>query len=91
MMVLLKKMGSFMEPGEKIMHGEALLGRPKSAMENKNESGAKSPVNNYEGVNNSYGTFEISGLELEARISKLEKVIAGMKAKHGNRFEEKNH
>ncbi|KAK9268706.1 hypothetical protein L1049_000467 [Liquidambar formosana] len=81
-----RKMELATGPAENIMRSEASMGSDR-AMRDKNDREARSPVyntvsnNNYEGVNDSSGTVEIPGLELEARISKLEKVFSDLKTR----------
>ncbi|KAK9269289.1 hypothetical protein L1049_001059 [Liquidambar formosana] len=86
--VMIREEKFLMEPVEKIMQSEALVGGAEKATEDANENQAKSPVNDtlnindYNGASSSCGTTEVPGRELEARISNLEKVTARLRTKH---------
>lgn len=79
---------------DKNMQSEPLVGESKRAMEEWSESKEGSPEYNVEGLNGNEGessrscTFELPGSNLEARISKLEKLVSKLKeARGGNKFE----
>ncbi|GMY31357.1 serine/threonine-protein phosphatase 7 long form like [Fagus crenata] len=89
-----RKIESLVEPVGNIMQGEVVIGNAEGSMEDANASKEGSEaftmesINGFEGARSSSSTFEIPGLELEARISKLEKVVAKLKAaRFGNKFE----
>ncbi|KAA8523703.1 hypothetical protein F0562_010126 [Nyssa sinensis] len=87
-----KGMESLTKPVEVSMQSKALLGRPKISMEDANVSKEKGPSMSVksEEESSSYGETEILALELEARINKLERLVAGLSAeKIGHRFEGK--
>ncbi|XP_034678729.1 uncharacterized protein LOC117908971 [Vitis riparia] len=67
---------------EKTMQNEAVPRCSEGAAEAANESDVYNTpkMNDNEGQNRSYKAVEIPGLELEARISRLERVIAELKA-----------
>ncbi|RVW99610.1 hypothetical protein CK203_021429 [Vitis vinifera] len=67
---------------EKTMQNEAVPRGSEGAAEAANESDVYNTpkMNDNEGQNRSYKAVEIPGLELEARISRLERVIAELKA-----------
>uniref|UniRef100_A0A5B7CB13 Putative C globular stage n=1 Tax=Davidia involucrata TaxID=16924 RepID=A0A5B7CB13_DAVIN len=85
-------MVSLMKPVDmSIIQGQTqtLMGRPMRDMEDVDGSKARSPtvsiIKNSEEESSSYGALEKPRLELEARISKLEKLVAGLKAaKYGH-------
>ncbi|GMY24750.1 serine/threonine-protein phosphatase 7 long form like [Fagus crenata] len=89
-----RKIESLVEPVGNIMQGEVVIGNAEGSMEDANvskegsEAFTMESINGNEGARSSSSTFEIPGLELEARISKLEKVVAKLKAaRFGNKFE----
>ncbi|XP_028124409.1 uncharacterized protein LOC114321444 [Camellia sinensis] len=71
-----EKIELLMKPVEMTMPRRGSVGRTKRVLEDLYMVG----INNNEEEINKYGKIETPGLELEARISKLEKVIAGLKA-----------
>ncbi|GMY24745.1 serine/threonine-protein phosphatase 7 long form like [Fagus crenata] len=89
-----RKIESLVEPIGNIMQGEVVIGNAEGSKEDANvskegsEAFTMESINGNEGARSSSSTFEIPGLELEARISKLEKVVAKLKAaRFGNKFE----
>ena len=89
---------SLMDPVVKIMHGEAVMGNASDSIEvtNKSKEGSEEfsmeSINGIEGERSSSCTLDHKpGLELEARISKLEKLVAELKAaRFGYKFEKKS-
>ena len=73
---------SLMEAVGKIMHGEVVMVNAEGSMEDATERKEECEALSMEGINVNEGegssscTFEIPGLEIEARIRKLEKVTA---------------
>ena len=92
------KIKSLMDPVVKIMHGEAVMGNASDSIEvtNKSKEGSEElsmeSINGIEGERSSSCTLDHKpGLELEARISKLEKLVAELKAaRFGYKFEKKS-
>nr|POE84117.1 ribonuclease p protein subunit drpp30 [Quercus suber] len=79
---------------DKNMQSEPLVGESKRVMEEWNESKEGRPEFSVEGLNRNEGEssssciFELPGSNLEARISKLEKLVSKLKeARGGNKFE----
>ncbi|KAA8526964.1 hypothetical protein F0562_008807 [Nyssa sinensis] len=89
-----RNMVSLMKPVDISMQHQTLMGRPMRDMEDVHGSKLWSlsvSMNNSEGESCSHCVLKIPGLELEARINKLEKLVAGLKAaKFGYRIEEKS-
>ncbi|XP_075669740.1 uncharacterized protein LOC142639450 [Castanea sativa] len=92
------KIKSLMDPVVKIMHGEAVMGNARDSIEitNKSKEGSEEfsmeSINVIDGERSSSCTFDHKpGLELEVRISKLEKLVAELKAaRFGYKFEKKS-
>ncbi|KAF3966046.1 hypothetical protein CMV_009815 [Castanea mollissima] len=92
------KIKSLMDPVVKIMHGEAVMGNARHSIEvtNKSKVGSEEfsmeSINVIDGERSGSCTFDHkTGLELEARISKLEKLVAELKAaRFGYKFEKKS-